>query len=75
MTGKRLSKEKYQALFNEVKESIDMNMRPTIVFTHRGAKFMTHAVLVSHYETLPDGSSRLCLREKCRNDLQCPDED
>lgn len=61
--GRKQSNESYSRLFTEVKQRIDMHMQPTIIFTSRGSPFMTHAVLVSHYETLPDGRMKLCLRD------------
>ncbi len=61
--GSQQSNESYSRLFADVKERIDMHMQPTIVFTSRGSPFMTHAVLVSHYETLPDGKLKLCIRD------------
>jgi hypothetical protein len=61
--GSKQSNESYLRLFTEVKERIDMHMQPTIVFTSRGSAFVTHAVLVSHYETLPGGKLKLCLRD------------
>jgi hypothetical protein len=61
--GRKQSNESYSKLFTDVKERIDLHMQPTIVFTSRGSPFTTHAVLVSHYETLPGGSLKLCLRD------------
>jgi hypothetical protein len=59
----KLSNEKYTKVFKDIKERIDMNMQPTIVFTSRGTNFYTHSVLVSHYEEFQDGSIKLCLRD------------
>jgi hypothetical protein len=53
----------YELLFEDVKKRLDMNMQPTIVFTSRGSPFLTHATLISHYETLPDGGIILCVRD------------
>lgn len=53
----------YTKFFKDVKERIDMNMQPTVVFTGRGSAFQTHAILVSHYETLSNGQIKLCLRD------------
>ena len=63
LSSGRKSNAEYKKIFNEVKERIDMNMQPTIVFTSRGASFQTHAVLVSHYEVLNNGELALCLRD------------
>ncbi|MBY0517047.1 MAG: hypothetical protein K2P81_09075 [Bacteriovoracaceae bacterium] len=63
LSGGQKSNQVYQELFNDVKERIDMNMQPTIVFTERGSPFMTHAVLVSHYEIQSNGQMKLCLRD------------
>jgi hypothetical protein len=63
LDGRKQSNETYGKLFTEIKERIDMHMQPTIVFTSRGSPFQTHAVLVSHYETLPGGNLKLCLRD------------
>lgn len=67
--GEKKSNQEYKKLFQEVKERIDMNMQPTIVFTGRGSKFYTHATLVSHYETMPDGQLKLCLRDNNNSEL------
>jgi hypothetical protein len=61
--GSQQSNASYERLFAQVKERIDMHMQPTIVFTDRDSPFNTHAVLVSHYETLPDGRLKLCIRD------------
>lgn len=53
----------YELLIEDVKKRIDMNMQPTIVFTSRDSPFMTHATLISHYETSPDGGIILCVRD------------
>lgn len=63
LDGRKQSNETYGRLFSEIKERLDMHMQPTIVFTSRGSVFQTHAVLVSHYETLPGGRLKLCLRD------------
>ena len=57
------STEYYQKFFKDVKERIDMNMQPTVVFTGRGSSFYTHAALISHYETLPNGQIKICMRD------------
>lgn len=61
-SGKQ-SNAHYTKFFKDVKERIDMNMQPTVVFTNRGSSFETHAALVSHYETLSNGQIKLCLRD------------
>lgn len=61
-SSKRTNAE-YTQVFKDIKERLDMNMQPTIVFTKRGEKFYTHASLVSHYETLKNGQLKLCLRD------------
>ena len=61
--GQQKSNETYQKLFRDVKERVDMHMQPTIVFTERKSPFMTHALLVSHYEVANDGQVKLCLRD------------
>lgn len=63
MGAAKKSNADYLKVFNEVKERIDMNMQPTIVFTSRGTTFDTHAVLVSHYEKGINGELILCLRD------------
>ncbi len=69
----KLSNEKYRRAFSDIRERIDMNMQPTIVFTSRDSKFFTHAVLVSHYEKLQDGSVKLCLRDNNNSELNASD--
>ncbi len=69
----KLSNEKYRKAFSDIRERIDMNMQPTIVFTSRDSKFFTHAVLVSHYEELQDGSVKLCLRDNNNSELNASD--
>ena len=74
-TGQK-SNADYKKIFSEVKERLDMNMQPTIVFTARGSNFLTHAVLVSHYEVLNNGDIALCLRDNNnpeRNAASCAD--
>ena len=71
--SKILSNEKYTKVFSDIRERVDMNMQPTIVFTSRGSKFFTHAVLVSHYEELQDGSVKLCLRDNNNSELNASD--
>ena len=61
--ARKQSQSKYQEVINQVKERIDLNMQPTIVFNPRGEGMYSHAVLVSHYETRPDGSVKLCIRD------------
>ncbi len=63
LSSGRKSNSDYQKVFRDVKERLDMNMQPTIVFTSRGSSFLTHAVLVSHYEVLQNGEIALCLRD------------
>lgn len=48
--------------FEDVKRKIDNHEQPQIVFTGRGYKFYTHAVLVSHY-IVEDGKTILCIRD------------
>lgn len=61
--SEKRTKEEYSKVFKDIKERIDLNMQPTIVFTSRGSKFYTHAVLVSHYEEIGNGKIKLCLRD------------
>lgn len=63
LSSGRKSNSDYKKVFNDIKERIDMNMQPTIVFTSRGEAFQTHAVLVSHYQVLSNGEMALCLRD------------
>ncbi|ATH08340.1 hypothetical protein BIY24_10385 [Halobacteriovorax marinus] len=53
--------------FEAVKNKIDQNQQPQIVFTKRGSAMYTHAVLVSHYIQNPDGSASLCIRDNNRS--------
>jgi hypothetical protein len=57
------SKKANKKFFNDVKKKIDLNQQPQIVFTKGGAKFMTHAVLVSHYKEDSNGNLTLCVRD------------
>jgi hypothetical protein len=63
LTTKKQTDQNYERLFADVKSRLDMNLQPTIVFTYRSSSFHTHATLVSHYEMLPDGKMKLCLRD------------
>lgn len=66
MQAFKRSDKYYEKVFNNIKERLDLNLQPTIVFTMRGAPFFTHAALVSHYETLSDGRLKLCIRDNNR---------
>lgn len=74
--ARKQSQRKYQELINQVKERIDLNMQPTIVFNPRGSGLFSHAVLVSHYEQNADGTIKLCIRDNNNresNALDCRD--
>lgn len=83
---RRKSNDHYRSEMQKIKDRIDLNMQPTIVFTARGgirSMGQTHAVLVSHYETQGDGSLKLCLRDNnysesetqsCRNHMTFSEE-
>lgn len=79
LSSKEQLTHRYELMFEDIKSRIDMNLQPTIVFTSRGSPFFTHATLVSHYEILPNGSTRLCIRDnnypddwarKCNNPME-----
>lgn len=56
------SREDNEEFFRDVKRKIDNHEQPQIVFTRNNAKFMTHAVLVSHY--IQEGDQTiLCIRD------------
>ncbi|OUR99916.1 hypothetical protein A9Q84_02480 [Halobacteriovorax marinus] len=57
------SKKENQKFFKDIVKKVDQNQQPQIVFTGKDSKFMTHAVLVSHYEKQSDGSTKLCIRD------------
>lgn len=63
LSSSQKSNSDYSEVFNDIKEKLDLNIQPTIVFTSRGSKFRTHAVLVSHYEKLNNGNLKLCIRD------------
>lgn len=56
------SREHNENFMRDVKRKIDNHEQPQIVFTGKGSKFATHAVLVSHYEVV-DGKTILCIRD------------
>ncbi len=62
-----MSREKSSEFFNTIKEKVDQNQQPQIVFTKRGSAMYTHAVLVSHYIKERDGSTTLCIRDNNRS--------
>ncbi|WP_127717379.1 hypothetical protein [Halobacteriovorax sp. HLS] len=63
LSSKPMKKNKTDKLIKDIVKKIDQNQQPQIVFTKKGSMFLTHAVLVSHYEKGGDGSTRLCLRD------------
>lgn len=63
MQSKPASKKDNEKFFSDVMKKVDQNQQPQIVFTSKGAKFATHAVLVSHYEKRRDGSTKICIRD------------
>ena len=62
LRDKPMSMEDSKDFFNDVKEKLDDNQQPQIVFTKSDSKFTTHAVLVSDY-ILEDDKMTLCLRD------------
>jgi hypothetical protein len=73
-----MKKEDSAKFIEDVVKKIDNHQQPQIVFTQEGAKFMTHAVLVSHYIKNSKGETVLCLRDnhdspttnyKCNNKM------
>jgi hypothetical protein len=57
-----MSREDNESFISSVKRKINNNEQPQIVFTDKGSKFDTHAVLVSHY-IVEDGKTVLCVRD------------
>ncbi len=57
-----MKKDESQELFSTIEGKIKNFQQPQIVFTEKGNKFKTHAVLVSHIEVV-DGKKRLCIRD------------
>lgn len=57
-----MREEKSQELFNKIKEKIDNNQQPQIVFTKKYTPGYTHTTLVSDYKII-DGKMTLCIRD------------
>ena len=62
-----MNKKDSVAFFDTIKDKIDQNQQPQIVFTKKGKAMLTHAVLVSHYIKERDGSTTLCIRDNNRS--------
>jgi hypothetical protein len=82
--ARKQSQKKYREFISQVKERVDLNMQPTIVFNPREVGVFSHAVLVSHYEERADGSIKLCIRDNnnseenarsCRDNMWLHPED
>jgi len=63
MKSKPRSKKQNKKFFEDVMKKVDQNQQPQIVFTGKNRMFLTHAVLVSHYEKMNDGTTKLCIRD------------
>jgi hypothetical protein len=57
------SKRKINRFFKKIKNKIDSNQQPQIVFTGAGKRFDTHTVLISHYQENENGELILCVRD------------
>ena len=62
-----MKKSQSTEFFKTMRDKIDQNQQPQIVFTKKGSAMMTHAVLVSHYIKERDGSTTLCIRDNNRS--------
>lgn len=62
MSDSPMSRKDNEKLFAQVKERIDNNQQPQIVFTKKGSMGATHTVLVSHYK-MERGRMVLCIRD------------
>lgn len=83
MGTEKKSKSYYQSALSGIKEKLDLGVQPTILFTTKGEKFETHAVLASHIKKDDDGRDKYCLRDSnkevmlnadCKNYLKLNDK-
>ncbi len=61
-----MKREESEKFFKVIKEKIDNNQQPQIVFTKKNKMMETHAVLVSDYIIDKNGKTILCIRDNNR---------
>ncbi|WP_372654138.1 hypothetical protein [Halobacteriovorax sp.] len=63
LSSSAMKRSESEEFFKSIKEKIDNNQQPQIVFTKRNKRMITHAVLVSDYTVDRNGNTVLCIRD------------